>query len=330
MKILVTGGAGYIGSITLRTLLDAGHECVVLDTLENGYAAAIDQRAQFVQGSVGDPDAVEKAAQGCDAVMHLAGYINVGESVQNPEKYFANNLDASRVLLSVAVDKLGITSLVFSSTAAIYGQPEMLPISEESPKHPINPYGESKWQFEQLLDTYAEKGLRSIRFRYFNAAGAFPDGSLGEAHIPETHLIPNIIKAFSTSHDSCTIFGNDFDTPDGTCVRDYIHVCDLAQAHLLGLEALVRGEEGGSYNLGNGKGFSNLEVVTECGRALGLSDLQVKSRTNFGPRRAGDPATLIASAQAAEERFGWSPHYSSISEIVKHAVTWHNTHPTGY
>lgn len=329
MKVLVTGGAGYIGSITVRTLIDAGHQCVVLDTLENGYAAAVDSRAELFQGSIDDAKIVRRAAHDCDAVMHLAGYINVGESVQNPEKYFANNYDAGAELLKT-VSELGIKAFVFSSTAAVYGQPKTLPITEESPKQSVNPYGESKLRFEELLDNYAGSGLRSVRFRYFNAAGAFPDGSIGEAHLPETHLIPNIIKAFSNKDESCTIFGNDFNTPDGTCVRDYIHVCDIAQAHRLALEALVTGEEGGVYNLGNGRGFSNREVVAECGKALGLSETEIANRTIYGPRRAGDPATLVASSQAAEERFGWKPKYDSLAEIVSHAVAWHESHPNGY
>ncbi|MBK5211200.1 MAG: UDP-glucose 4-epimerase GalE [Coriobacteriia bacterium] len=348
MKILVTGGAGYIGSVTVKSLLDAGHDCIVIDSLENGNRSAVDSRARFVKGNIGDKDTIVPLLENVDAVMHLAGYIEVGESVEYPEKYFHNNVENARVLLDAMIEQ-DILKMVFSSTAAVYGRPETVPIDEDSPLHPINPYGESKLAFERLLDAYSiDYGLESIRFRYFNVAGAWPDASIGEAHDPETHLIPNVIRALSvggnlstkdggnaiaTSEDrvrKITIFGNEYPTSDGTCVRDYIHVCDLAQAHAMALQALGRGEVGGVYNLGNGTGFSNNEVVYATGKALGLDAEDTKRRIHYGPARKGDPAMLIASSDRANERFGWYPRYGKIEEIIDHACAWHELHPHGY
>ena len=319
MHILVTGGAGYIGSITTRALLDAGHECTVLDTLENGHRWAVDNRATFKEGNVGDRTLVRDALDGVDCVMHLAGYIEVAESVTNPEKYFKNNVDAPRIMLEEMV-RLGIGKLVFSSTAAVYGDPSEIPLTESAQTSPINPYGESKLCFERLLDEYTP-AITSIRFRYFNAAGASPDARLGESHDPETHLIPRALHAVIDRQQSFTIFGDGYPTKDGTCVRDYIHVCDLAQAHLLGIEALGRDEPGGVYNLGVGNGFSNLEVLIACKDITG-STLEIV----FGQPREGDPAVLVASSEAARRRFGWCPAYSDLSTIIDHAYAWHTTH----
>lgn len=321
MRILVTGGAGYIGSITTRSLLDRGHDVVVIDTLENGNRWAVDKRAQFVEGSVGNREVVSRALQGIDAVMHLAGYIEVAESMTNPEKYFHNNVENGKVLLD-CMEEASVRKLVFSSTAAVYGQPKKVPLLEDVELKPINPYGESKLRFEHLIDEYSEKGLVAIRFRYFNVAGAWPDGSLGEAHNPETHIIPNFLRALLSGKHIC-IFGNTYPTPDGTCVRDYIHVCDLASAHVMALEALGNNEPGGIYNLGNGTGFSNLEIARTCARQAGLTDSEIAERITIEDPRQGDPAVLIASAQKAFERFGWKPKYDNVEEIVSHALAWH-------
>ena len=322
MRVLVTGGAGYIGSITTRALIERGYDVCVIDTLEKGHRWAVDARATFFEGSVGDKELVMRALQGVDVVMHLAGYIEVGESTRDPERYFHNNVDNAKVLLDCMM-ACGAKALVFSSTAAVYGQPKRVPLLEDDELAPINPYGESKLRFERLLDEYAQKGFRSIRFRYFNVAGAWPDGSLGEAHHPETHLIPNIINAFLTSDKAVHIFGDDYPTKDGTCVRDYIHVCDLARAHIAALEALVAGEPGGIYNLGNGQGFSNREIVHACAHVIGLSEREEAECVIIDEKRHGDPAVLIASSQRAYERFGWKPQYNQVNDIISHAVLWH-------
>ena len=325
MRILVTGGAGYIGSITTRTLLDAGHECVVLDTLERGNRAAVDSRAEFVEGSVGDVGALGKALLGCDAVMHLAGYIEVAESVAEPEKYFRNNAIEPTIMLD-AMRNHGVGALVFSSTAAVYGEPESVPIREDAPTRPVNPYGLSKLAFEETLEGCRyEHGIRSIRFRYFNVAGAWPDGSMGEAHNPETHIVPRVLGALRDGQSRFEVYGDDYPTPDGTCVRDYIHVTDLANAHRLGLESLEQGSEGGVFNLGNGRGYSNLEVVRTCAAVSGR-DVEIV----IGPRRPGDPAALVASAEKAGVELGWAPKRGALDDIIGDAWSWHLEHPNGY
>jgi UDP-glucose 4-epimerase len=325
VRILVTGGAGYIGSITTRALLDAGHSCVVLDTLERGYRAAVDARAEFVEGSIGDRIALAAALPGCGAVMHLAGLIEVAESVVEPEKYFRVNAIEPLVMLDEMV-RHGVGTLVFSSTAAVYGEPESIPLFENARTMPVNPYGGSKLAFEEALDgCRTEHGVRSIRFRYFNVAGALPDASMGEAHDPETHIIPRVLGAMRAGQERFEVFGGDYSTPDGTCVRDYIHVLDLAEAHRLGLEALAAGHAGGVYNLGNGHGYSNLEVVRTCAEVSGRQvDIQI------GPRRAGDPAVLVASAEKARVELGWAPRRGGLKEIVGDAWQWHLEHPLGY
>jgi len=325
MRFLVTGGAGYIGSITTRTLLDAGHECVVLDTLERGHALAVDPRARLVRGSVGDPEILADVLPGCDAVMHLAGYIEVAESVADPERYFRNNATEPLVMLDEMV-RHGVGALVFSSTAAVYGEPTAVPIREDAATMPVNPYGASKLAFEESLDgCRVRHGIRSIRFRYFNVGGAWPDGSMGEAHDPETHIIPRVLGALRTGQEHFEVYGGDYPTSDGTCVRDYIHVLDLAEAHRIGLESLAHGHLGGVYNLGNGHGYSNLEVVRQCAEVSGH-----KVSIEIGPRRPGDPAVLVASAEKARVELGWVPQRGSLSEIIGDAWGWHLEHPNGY
>jgi len=325
VRILVTGGAGYIGSITTRVLLDAGHECVVLDTLERGHREAVDPRAQLVVGSIGDRAVVERALTGCDAVMHLAGYIEVAESVAHPEKYIAANATDPLVMLDVMAER-GVSAIVFSSTAAVYGEPKHVPIPEDAEKAPVNPYGASKLAFERSLDEYYERhGLRSVRFRYFNVAGAWPDGSLGEAHDPESHIIPRVLMSMRDGQSRFEVYGGDYPTPDGTCVRDYIHVLDLAHAHRMGLERLGAGNAGGVYNLGNGRGYSNLEVVSACATVSG-KEVEIV----IGPRRAGDPAILVASADRARAELGWQPQRGELADIVADAWRWHLEHPGGY
>ncbi len=317
MRVLVTGGAGYIGSITTRALLDAGHAVVVIDTLEKGRREAVDTRAGFVFGDVGDAKVVGQALAGADAVMHLAGYIEVAESQADPARYVDNNVTRPKVMLE-AMAELGVRNLVFSSTAAVYGEPRGLPILEGDPTVPVNAYGESKLAFERELDRAGTAwGLTSVKLRYFNVAGALPDASLGEAHDPETHIIPRVLDAIASGSRQFEVYGNDYATPDGTCVRDYIHVCDLARAHVLALEYLHTGGPGSVCNLGNGRGYSNLEVVRACAQASGTEIDVVR-----GPRRAGDPAVLVASADRAKAVLGWQPERGDLDTMVADAWRW--------
>lgn len=325
MKVLVTGGAGYIGSVTTRMLLDAGHEVCVLDTLENGHRDAVDRRARFEVGNVGDRRKLDWLLPGCDAVMHLAGYIQVAESQRDPGRYFHNNASAPLVLLE-AMAEHGIKAMVFSSTAAVYGVPETVPITEDAPTVPVNAYGASKLAFETMLEWFERAhGLRAIRLRYFNVAGAWPDGSMGEDHDPETHLIPRILRCMAEGETHFEVYGDDYHTPDGTCVRDYIHVCDLGEAHRLSLERLVAGGEGGVFNLGNGEGFSNLEVVRACAEVTGKHVEII-----FGPRREGDPPELVASHGRARRELGWAPARGELRVMIEDAWRWHAGHPGGY
>lgn len=254
MRVLITGGAGYVGSVCTRSIIEAGHEVVVLDSLERGHRRAVDPRATLVVASVGDREVLDSVLPGMDVVLRFAGYIDVAESQRDPDLYYRKNL-AEPVMMLDRMTCNGVGRLVFSSTAAVYGEPREVPIREEAPTEPINVYGRTKLEFERMLDKEAAlHGLRSIRFRYFNVAGALPDGSLGEAHDPETHIIPRALRSIAAT-GAFEIFGDDYATRDGTCVRDYMHVCDLAAAHLVALEALGSGHAGGVYNLGNGEGF---------------------------------------------------------------------------
>jgi len=325
MRILVTGGAGYIGSVTTRMLLDAGHEVTVLDSLERGHREAVDQRAKLVVGDVGDRAVLDAVLPGCDAVMHLAGLIEVGEGQAESDRYFDHNVTRPLRMLEAMADH-GVDALVFSSTAAVYGEPGTAPVDESAPTVPVNTYGETKLAFEQALDEAgAAQGLRSVRFRYFNVAGAWPGGDMGEAHDPETHLIPRVLRAMASGQGTFEVFGGDYPTPDGTCVRDYIHVWDLARAHLMALERLGAGGDGAVWNLGNGRGFSNLEVVRTCAEVTGR-----EVRIAIGPRRAGDPATLVASNARADAELGWEPERDGLRVIAEDAWRWHSAHPDGY
>jgi UDP-glucose 4-epimerase len=317
-RVLVTGGAGYIGSITVRHLLDEGHEVVVIDDLLRGHRGAVDERAELVVADIGDRHTLDRVVCSVDSVVHCAGLIDVAESVVDPGAYFEMNVARPLQLLRAMV-RHRVQRLVFSSTAAVYGVPDVSPIPEDAPTRPVNPHGESKLMFERAASCFAEAhGLRIAPLRYFNVAGAWPDGSLGEAHEPETHLIPRILCAMREGSAVVTINGDDYPTADGTCVRDYLHVLDLARAHALALAYLADGGASTTVNLGGGDGHSNLAVVRACERVTGSRvDLAI------GPRRAGDPPSLVASRQRAEMVLGWRPERGDIETIVADAWRWH-------
>jgi len=318
MNILVVGGAGYIGSHMVLALSEGGHEVTTLDNLSGGYRDAV-LAGRFVQGDLGDVRLLDElfAAQRFDAVMHFASYIQVGESVIHPAKYYDNNLGNTLRLLDAMV-RHDVRCFVFSSTAAVFGEPDYSPIDESHPTRPINPYGRSKLMVEEILRDYDRAyGLRSIALRYFNAAGADPGGRLGERHQPETHLIPLVLQAASGRRPAITVYGRDYDTPDGTCIRDYIHVTDLCQAHLLALEHLLQGEPTTAYNLGNGNGFSVQEVIDTARRITGKA-----IKVQEGERRGGDAARLVADATRARRELGWTPAYPDLDEVIAHAWGW--------
>jgi UDP-glucose 4-epimerase len=324
MRILVTGGAGYIGSTVAAQLLELGHRVVVIDDLRRGHRGAVPERAEMGVGNVGEDHTIERAfsAGPVDAVMHFAALAEVGESMQVPEVYFHNNTFNTLRLIEAMLAH-GVSKLVFSSTAAVYGSPERSPIEETAPMRPTNPYGESKLMVERMLAWFHElRGLRYASLRYFNVAGGTPNR--GEDHNPESHLIPRILQVALGQHKNIKIFGDDYPTPDGTCVRDYIHVSDLAQAHVLALGAL---EERAPliYNLGNGKGFSVREVVDTARRVTGHA---IPAETEG--RRAGDPPVLVASSEKIERELGWAPQYAALESIIGSAWEWHRTHPKGY
>jgi UDP-glucose 4-epimerase len=334
MRVLVTGGAGYVGSVSVEALVAAGHDVVVLDDLSKGHRAAVDPAARLVHGSYGDRATLDAvlAAEPVDAVLHCAARSLVGESVADPALYYRENVAGGVVLLE-ALREAGVRRLVFSSTAAVYGTPATVPIPEDAPLAPINPYGETKRTFEGALRWYAAAyGIRSVSLRYFNVAGA--SAANGEVHEPETHLVPNVLAAVE-GRGSVTVFGTDYPTPDGTCIRDYIHVEDLARAHLLALEATAptdprTASPGGgaaalALNLGNGDGFSVREVLAAAEAATGRAVPHA-----VGPRRAGDPPVLVADASRARDVLGWEPAHRDLVEIVASAWAWRRAHPAGY
>jgi len=318
MKVLVVGGAGYIGSHMVKMLSLAGHDVVTLDNLSNGYKDAV-KYGEFIEGDIADAGLLNNlfSKTAFDGVMHFASYIQVGESVEKPSMYYKNNVTNTQVLLDAMLEH-GIKSFIFSSTAATFGEPEYIPIDEAHPQKPINPYGHSKLMVEQILADFDHAyGLKSVSLRYFNAAGADAEGELGERHIPETHLVPLVLQAASGRRDNIAIFGTDYDTPDGTCVRDYIHINDLCSAHLLGLEHLVAGGDSKAYNMGNGQGYSIKEVIDVAKKVTG-NDFEVK----LAERRDGDPAKLVADSTLLQKELGWSPQYTDLETIIRHAWEW--------
>ncbi len=320
--ILVTGGAGYIGSHTVLALKRAGYDVVILDNLVYGHRDLVEKvlQVELVVGDISDRPLLDRLFQTREiaAVMHFSAYAYVGESVAEPAKYYRNNVLGTLCLLE-AMQAAGVKKFVFSSTCATYGVPDVMPILEDHPQNPINPYGASKLMVERILaDFDVAYGLKSVRFRYFNAAGADPEGLLGEDHTPETHLIPLVLFTALGKRESISIFGTDYPTPDGTCVRDYIHVSDLADAHILGLKYLFDTGESGVFNLGNGSGFSVKEVIAAAKLVTG-KDIQVVECD----RRPGDPPVLIGSAQKARKILGWKPQYPHVKDIVAHSWQWH-------
>ena len=321
MNVFVTGGAGYIGSICTEQLLNAGHQVTVYDNLTEGHRSAVDSRATFVLGKPEEPGDVLKAVKSAkpDAIMHFAANALVGESMTNPKKYFHNNVVNGLKLLDAAVE-CGVKKFVFSSTCATYGPPDRVPMTEDLPQRPINPYGESKLAFEKILRWYdAIHGLRFVSLRYFNAAGA--SEKFGEDHRFETHLIPNVLKVALGQKPHLEIFGTDYETPDGTCIRDYIHIIDLAHAHILALDAPASA----SYNLGTGGGSSVREVIASCRKITG-QPIPVMEK----PRRPGDPPRLIASSEKIKRELGWRPQFQTLDAIVDSAWKWHQKFPHGY
>lgn len=325
MRILVTGGAGYIGSFIVRGLKDAGFEPYILDNLSHGHKEAVSGFPLAKIDLVTETDKLDElfAKEKFDGVIHMAAYIQMGESYEKPAMYFRNNVVGALNLLE-AMTKHKVSNFVFSSTAGVYGEPKKIPIEEDDPKEPANPYGETKLMTERMLSWFEKAcGLKFISIRYFNAAGAALDGSIGSDQPNESHLIPNAVIA-ALKGEEFEIFGGDYDTPDGTCVRDYIHVLDLTQAHILALNVLAKGAGSNIYNAGTGRGYSNKEVVEMVKKVVG-KDFKVK----IGPRRAGDAAKLIASNEKIKKDLGWTPKYS-LEEIVKSTYLWHKTHPNGY
>lgn len=327
MTILVLGGAGYIGSHTVYALIEKGVDVVVIDNLETGHIEAVHEKARFYKGDIRDRAFVDSVLdkEKIDAVIHFAANSLVGESMVNPLKYYDNNVNGTKVLLQSMVAH-GLDKIVFSSTAATYGEPEKVPILETDRTEPTNTYGETKLAMEKMFKwTDRAHGLKYVSLRYFNACGAHVSGKIGEAHSPETHLIPLILQVPLGQREYISIFGDDYDTSDGTCMRDYIHVTDLAQAHILAVDYLMKGNESNIFNLGNGVGFTVKEVIDTARKVTG-HEIPAK----IAERRAGDPARLIASSDKARQVLLWKPEHADLEEIISTAWNWHKNHPNGY
>ena len=320
--ILVTGGAGYIGSHSVKALIGAGYEVIVLDNLVYGHRELVEEvlKVELIVGDISDRPLLDKlfASRNIAAVMHFSAYAYVGESVTDPAKYYRNNVVGTLTLLEAMI-AASIKQFVFSSTCATYGVPHTVPITEDHPQNPINPYGATKLMVERILQDFdVAYGLKSVYFRYFNAAGADPTGLLGEDHNPETHLLPLVLMTALGKRDSVAIFGTDYPTPDGTCIRDYIHVTDLADAHILGLEYLLKGGDTSVFNLGNGQGFSVKEAI-DTARVVTGREIKVV----MSDRRPGDPPILVGSSDKARNILGWEPKYPALIKILTHAWNWH-------
>ena len=327
MAVLVTGGAGYIGSHTVCELIGQGYDVAVADDLSTGHIEAVHEKARFYNGDIRDKAFLSELfrKEAVDGVIHFAASSLVGESMVDPLKYYNNNMYGTMMLLETMVGN-GIDKIVFSSSAAVYGEPESVPIREEDRTAPLNTYGETKLAMERMMKwTSAAHGLRYVALRYFNACGAHVSGCIGEDHCPETHLIPIILQAAAGRREYISVFGNDYDTPDGTCIRDYVHVTDLARAHVLALEYLAGGGASDVFNLGSGRGFSVAEIIEHTKRVTGC-DFAVK----YEDRRPGDPAVLIASGDKAERVLGWRPESSEIGRVLETAWEWHRNHPDGF
>ena len=327
MAILVCGGAGYIGSHAVHALIEKGEQVVIVDNLQTGHRGALNPKAKFYEGDIRDASVLDKifTENKVEAVIHFAANSLVGESMEKPLLYFNNNVYGMQVLLEAMV-RHGVDKIVFSSTAAVYGEPKRVPIHEDDETCPTNTYGETKLTMEKMMKWVSRaNGVRYVSLRYFNAAGALPDGSIGEDHATETHLIPLILQVPTGWRDHITVFGDDYPTPDGTCLRDYIHVVDLADAHVLALEYLRKGGASDIFNLGNGQGFSVKEMIAAAEKATGRS-----IKVEIGARRAGDPAQLIASSEKARSVLGWKPQFTDVEQVIGTAWRWHEHHPHGY
>ena len=327
MAILVCGGAGYIGSHAVHVLVEKGEQVVIVDNLQTGHRGALNPAAKFYEGDIRDAAVLDKifTENKIEAVIHFAANSLVGESMEKPLLYFNNNVYGMQVLLEAMV-RHGVDKIVFSSTAATYGEPKRVPVHEDDETCPTNTYGETKLTMEKMMKWVSRaNGVRYVSLRYFNAAGALPDGSIGEDHKTETHLIPLILQVPTGRRDHITVFGDDYPTPDGTCLRDYIHVVDLADAHVLALEYLRKGGASDIFNLGNGQGFSVKEMIAAAEKATGRS-----IKVEIGARRAGDPAQLIASSEKARTVLGWKPQFTDVEQVIGSAWKWHESHPHGY
>lgn len=327
MSILVCGGAGYIGSHTVHELIKQNKDVIIVDNLQSGHMKAVNPKAKFYKGDIRDSEFLDKvfSENKIDAIIHFAANSLVGESMVKPLLYFNNNVYGMQILLESMV-KHDIKNIVFSSTAAVYGEPKKIPISEDDETNPTNTYGETKLTMEKMMKWVSKaNGINYVSLRYFNAAGALEDGSIGEDHSPESHLIPLILQVPLGKREAITVFGEDYDTPDGTCIRDYIHVLDLADAHIKAVEYLQNGNESNIFNLGNGIGFSVKEMIDSAKEAT-----SEEIKVVVGERRAGDPARLIASNEKAQKILGWTPKYADVKAIIKTAWTWHKNNPNGY